>query len=106
MNLEKLYQMARKLYDSDPDFKREVHECTLRLQRKEPREMAIFRFLRAISTVDLLAMYKRLGVNMPLSAFRGESFYAGVPPVTVAEVKFAKQIMGNDGVLEDFDRDV
>jgi len=79
---ESLYIEANKEYQSDPEFEKDADAATLRLHRKDPAIMPIFRLIRAISVSGMMDIYEKLGVNMPLEAIRGESFYAGVPQVT------------------------
>lgn len=75
-----------------------------------------WRKTRGKSIAHLIDIYKLLNVKFIVSDFRGETFYAGIPPVTIDEVnisiteqvrsqgiKFAQEKIGNDGKLHPCD---
>lgn len=82
----------------------------------------IWRLMRAISVAEMLQLYDRLNVNLPLSAIKGETFYAGVPVVTQEEIDLVHKLglvssvsactkkprnmmVNNDGYMQYYDRD-
>jgi len=109
--LNGMYKEANKLYKESSMFKNESDKCTLRLQQGDPEMIEHWRFIMAISVVALQENYQLLGVDMPLWAIRGESFYAGQTPLTEKELVCAKLTLdffdsdGNfptTGILGDF----
>ena len=105
--IEKLYREANRLYGVDSVFRSEVEAAVLRLQRKEPKIMLLFFVLRAIGVEDMLKNYELLNVKMGLGDIVGESFYAGVPSPTEAEIAFAAGIsheIQTENGLEAFER--
>lgn len=107
MNIEQLdylYKKAQKSYKQNAYFRKSVAKCTLMLQCKDPNAIRLWRLIRAISVDAMLENYRKLNVEMPLDAIRGESFYAGVSPVTNNEIKFVKQIQTENGLV-DYDRE-
>ena len=52
---------------------------------------------RAVSIVNAIRIYDQLDVHFKTSNYRGETFYAGIPPITQAEVDAAKIAINNTG---------
>jgi len=52
-----------------------------------------WRMNRAVSVADMMGVCSRLGVNWKVSEIIGETFYAGIPPVTSEEVAMAAREM-------------
>lgn len=84
--IEECYKEAVQKSKVDDDFRKNVSDALLRLQKKDPTLIEHWDFIRAISVASMLIEYWRLGVKMPISAIVGESFYAGMPPITEHEV--------------------
>jgi hypothetical protein len=57
---------------------------------------SLWRAKAAISVAHMLEVYETLGVDLPLSAIKGETWYAGIPSITQAEVDWANTIKDTD----------
>ncbi len=83
----------------------------------------LWRVFRACSVAENMDIYDLLNVDMPLSAIRGETFYAGIPPITENELETAKKLnklfenipvkfnpndimIDNDGNYREYNRDL
>jgi len=62
--IEQCYKEASLLYKTDEEFAKKAREMTLRLQRGDPKAMAIWRMIRAISLAEMSKIYERLDVKM------------------------------------------
>jgi hypothetical protein len=57
---------------------------------------SLWRAKAAISVAHMLETYATLGVDLPLSAIKGETWHAGIPSITQAEVDWANTIKDAD----------
>ena len=69
--LEEIYPAGSKKSKENEEFARRAHEATLRLQRGERPERAIWRHIMNVSLADLKKNYANLGVDFDL--WKGES---------------------------------
>ncbi len=108
------YRISMYLGRYHPCFRRRSVGALARFHRT-------WRMVCAISINDMLKIYDRLNVKLGLGDICGESFYAGVLPITQAELDWAEgveclaerifaprisnEIIDNDGNYVLFDRD-
>ena len=70
--LTKMYKEAKKIFDSDPEFKSQSREETFALQRGAEENVLIWKHLCQISLEEFNKIYNILGTH---STVKGESFY-------------------------------
>ncbi|MEC8306506.1 MAG: arginine--tRNA ligase [Chlamydiota bacterium] len=89
-----LYREAKERFDSDSDFKRRAHEAVVSLQGKEPRVLAQWEEICALSRLEFEALYRRLNVSL---LERGESAYADLLPGVIADAESKGLVTLSDG---------
>jgi len=89
-SFEDFYKEATKKYKEDEEFRKAANGRTLLLQNKDPETVRWWQFIRAVSVLGMLRNYYLLGVSMPIGVIRGESFYAGVSPVSEKDLVCAQ----------------
>lgn len=75
VELNGLYQEAKRRFDDDAQFAERTRQRVVRLQGGDPKTFAIWRQLVAISEQHFGEVYRRLGVKLTVEDNRGESFY-------------------------------
>jgi arginyl-tRNA synthetase len=96
-DLEVLYQEAKRLFDTDPDFARESRECVVKLQRGEPRTLAIWRDFLLLSMGHCKKVYEKLGVRLADADIRGESAYNDDLPKVVEALTAKGMLKPSEG---------
>ena len=103
MNLLELahleYQCFTELKKQDKELANRItkrHRDMVMEQDTSNPEYIMWRILRAVSVADCFEVYERLNVTglCDLDTVRGETWYAGVPPVTENELALGKMLLG------------
>ncbi len=88
------YRAAKKRFDEDPEFKKRSQLEVVRLQSEDPKAMAIWRWICAVSRKGYQEIYDLLGVNL---LERGESFYNPYLKKVVQELEEKGLVQVSDG---------
>ena len=96
-DLEVLYQEAKRLFDTDPDFARESRECVVKLQRGEPRTLTIWRDFLLLSMGHCKKVYEKLGVRLTDADIRGESAYNDDLPNVIEALTAKGMLVESEG---------
>jgi arginyl-tRNA synthetase len=74
-DLEDFYKKSKARFDADPAFQDESRQTVVRLQAREPNELALWQAIVAETRNHYQPLYARLGVSLTQADERGESFY-------------------------------
>lgn len=92
--LVKHYKAAKKLFDEDPNFKKNAQNEVVLLQKGEPRSKAAWTKICEISRTAYQEIYDILNVHL---IERGESFYNPDLPKLITDLESKNLIQTSDG---------
>ena len=105
---DEFLDLQRRAYSKDPgDWTPEECEASylraicggdVMLHGTNSTLFPLWNLTRSISVYSCLEIYKILNVNLTLGDTKGESFYAGIPPVSANDIRKAKKVL-ESGVL-------
>lgn len=98
-DLEKFYQEAKKLFDSDPVFAKFAKQCVVGLHSKEEKILSIWRHIVDESRNHYQPIYHLLNITLTPEDERGESFYADKLAGVVADLKSESLAVESDGAV-------
>lgn len=88
------YRESKKLFDADQSFKKRAQLEVIALQKSDPKTVAAWEKICAISREGFSEIYRLLDVEL---TERGESFYASLLPKIVADFEAKNLITLSDG---------
>ncbi|MFA6118329.1 MAG: arginine--tRNA ligase [Parachlamydiales bacterium] len=88
------YRDARKLFDSDPNFKKDSQLEVVKLQSGDKESLAAWKIICDISRLTFQEIYSLLRINIQE---RGESFYNSELPIIVKDLEEKGLIEISDG---------
>lgn len=89
------YKQAKKLFDEDPEFKKQAQQQVVKLQALETESVEIWKTICDISKVAFEEVYAIL--NIKNLEVRGESFYNPMLSNVIAELESKKLVTVSDG---------
>ncbi len=105
---DEFLEIQRKAYRKDPgdwtpeecraSFLRAVCGGDVMINGTKSVLFPLWNLYRSISVYSSLNIYKTLNVTLTLEDTKGESFYAGIPPVSADDIRKAKKVL-KSGVL-------
>ncbi|MBN1943441.1 MAG: arginine--tRNA ligase [Phycisphaerae bacterium] len=105
-DLEFLYRMAKRKYDTDPEFAEKARKRVVLLQSGDKETLEIWEKFRKESLRHCKKVYEALGVLLSDKDVRGESFYNDDLPNVVADLEKRSLLKISDGAkgvyLEEF----
>jgi arginyl-tRNA synthetase len=98
-DLETLYREAKRRYDTDEKFAEESRDCVVKLQRGDRLYRAIWRNLVSITMSHNQDIYNELNVTLKNKDVIGESFYSGMLPGIIEDLKRKNLIIESNGAM-------
>ncbi|MHC4545254.1 MAG: arginine--tRNA ligase, partial [Planctomycetota bacterium] len=86
-DIEKFYQEAKKLFDSDPAFANWSRECVVKLHSGDSHTLLNWKMIRGDSLSHCQEIYEYLDVSLRPEHVRGESEYRDELPGVVEDLK-------------------
>ncbi len=98
-DIEQFYREAKRLYDTDPEFSEMARARVVDLQREEPHILNYWRSIVDSSLRHCEEIYELLCVTLTRADVRGESFYNGMLPDVVRELKEKGLAIESEGAV-------
>ncbi|MGB2936716.1 MAG: arginine--tRNA ligase [Phycisphaerae bacterium] len=96
-DLEESYRVAKREFDTNPDFAQYARECVVRLQQGDPAIRDRWKIVCSQSLFHCDQVYKRLGVHFENEEFRGESAYNDDLPEVVQALRAKGLLTESEG---------
>lgn len=93
-DLQEFYKASKKRFDEDADFKKRAQEVVVRLQSGDEACLRAWHLLCDVSRKEFQKVYSRLNISLEEC---GESFYNGMLPGIVSQLKDKGLVVESDG---------
>ncbi|VFP84922.1 Arginine--tRNA ligase [Buchnera aphidicola (Cinara splendens)] len=98
-NIESIYQKAYLKYQNNPVFKKQAQKNVVKLQKKNQNCLKIWNILVKSTIQKNNEVYKKLNVSLTNNDVRGESFYNGMLPDIISDLKKKKIAIYHEGSI-------
>jgi arginyl-tRNA synthetase len=98
-DIEKFYQEAKRLFDSDPAFANWSRECVVKLHSGDSHTLLNWKMIRGDSLSHCQEIYEYLDVTLRPEHIHGESAYRDELPNIVEELKKLGVAVESDGAV-------